>query len=149
MPSMKRILHQSTTASKWWCGPRPHLGWVEMAVGLPVATSYPRHSLAKNHFFAMLPPERPQKAAYNLFKIGRLSFPFSCLSLARIRLLLLMSVNVHPNPGPIFPCSVCPGNVTWRGRPVQCSTCSKWVHLRCSLLFLSKFRTLGSSHSWS
>ena len=30
-----------------------------------------------------------------------------------------------------------------------CCTCSKWVHLRCSQLSLSKFRALGSSHSWS
>ena len=30
-----------------------------------------------------------------------------------------------------------------------CCTCSKCVHLRCSQLFLSKFRALGSSHSWS
>ena len=60
-----------------------------------------------------------------------------------------MSGNVHPNPGPIFPCSVCAGNVTWRSKSVQCCTCSKWVHLRCSQLSLSKFRALGSSHSWS
>ena len=60
-----------------------------------------------------------------------------------------MSGNVHPNPGPIFPCSVCAGNVTWWGKSVQCCTCSKWVHLRCSQLFLSQFRALGSYHSWS
>ena len=30
-----------------------------------------------------------------------------------------------------------------------CCTCSKWVHLRCSQLSLSKFRALGSCHSWS
>ena len=60
-----------------------------------------------------------------------------------------MSSNVHPNPGPIFPRLVCAGNVTWRGKSVQCCTCSNWVHLRCSEIFLSKFRTLGSSHSWS
>ena len=60
-----------------------------------------------------------------------------------------MSGNVHPNPGPIFPCSVCTGNVTWWGKSVQCCACSKWVHLRCSQLFLSQFRALGSSHSWS
>ena len=41
------------------------------------------------------------------------------------------------------------GNVTWRGRSVQCCTCSKWVHLKCLLLSFSTFRTLGSSHSWS
>ena len=60
-----------------------------------------------------------------------------------------MSGNVHPNPGSIFPCSVCAGNVTWRGKSVQCCACSKWVHLRCSQLSLSRFRALGSSHSWS
>ena len=60
-----------------------------------------------------------------------------------------MSVNVHPNSGPIFPCSMCAGNVTWRGKSVQCCACSKWVHLRCSQLSLSQFRALGSSHSWS
>ena len=32
---------------------------------------------------------------------------------------------------------------------MQCCTCSKWVHLRCSQLSLSKIRALGSSHSWS
>ena len=60
-----------------------------------------------------------------------------------------MSGNVHPNPGPIFPCFVCAGNVIWRASLVQCCTCSKWVHLRCSQLSLSKFRALDSSHSWS
>ena len=60
-----------------------------------------------------------------------------------------MSGNVHPNPDSIFPCSVCAGNVTWRGKSVLCCTCSKWVHVRCSQLSLSKFRALGSSHSWS
>ena len=37
-------LHQSTAASTWWCGPRPRLGWVEVAVGLPEGPSYPGHS---------------------------------------------------------------------------------------------------------
>ena len=96
-----------------------------------------------------------RRAAHSIYKIGRLFslFPFSCPILALLRLLilllLLMSGNVHPNPGPIFPCSVYAGNVTWRGKSVRCCTCSKWVHLRCSQLSLSKFRALGSSHSWS
>ena len=96
-----------------------------------------------------------RRAAHSIYEIGRLFslFPLSCPTLALLRflilLLLLMSGNVHPNPGPIFPCSVCAGNVTWRGKLVLCCTCSKWVHLRCSQLFLSKFRALGGSHSWS
>ena len=60
-----------------------------------------------------------------------------------------MSGDVHPNTGPTFPCSVCAENVTWRGKSLQCCACFKWVHLRCSQLSLSKFRALGSSHSWS
>ena len=96
-----------------------------------------------------------RRAAHSFFKIGRLFslFLFSCPSLALLCLLillhLLMSGNVHPNPGPIFPRSVCAGNVTWRGKSVLCCTCFKWVHLRCSQLSLSKLRALGSSHSWS
>ena len=72
-----------------------------------------------------------RRAAHSFLKIDRLFSLslFSCPSLARLRflilLLLLMSGNVYPNPGPIFPCSVCARNVTWRGRSVQCCTCSK------------------------
>ena len=60
-----------------------------------------------------------------------------------------MSGNVHLNPCPVFSCSVCTGNVTWRGRSVQCCICSNWVHVKCSLLSFSRVRTFGSSHSWS
>ena len=78
------------------------------------------------------------RAAHIFSKIGRLFFIFSCLSLARLcllnLLLLLMSGNVHPNPGPIFPCPMCARNVIWRDKSVQCCTCSKWVHPRCSQL---------------
>ena len=94
-----------------------------------------------------------RRAAHSIYKFGRLFslFLLSCLTLAlyRLLILLLMSGNVHPNPGPIFPCSVCAGNVTRRRKSVLCCTCSKWVHLRCSQLSLSEFRALGSSHSWS
>ena len=108
------------------------------------------------HFFAMLTLNDRRRAAHSIYKIGRLFslFLFSCPTLAFLRLLillllLLMSGNVYPNSGPIFPFSVCAGNMTCRGKSVQCCTCSKWVHLRCSQLFLSKFRALGSSHFWS
>ena len=69
------------------------------------------------------------RAAHSSFKVGRLFSLFSCPTLALFRILilflLLMSGNVHPNPGPIFPCSVCAVNVTWRGKSVQCCTCFK------------------------
>ena len=124
-----------------------------MAVSLPEGTSYPVHFSRTNHFFAVLHAERPQDST-QLLQNQSPVFSFSLLlpSLARLRililLLMLMSGNFHPNPGPVFPCSVCPGNVTRRGRSVQCCARSKWVHFRCSLLFFSKFRALGSSHSW-
>ena len=143
-------LHQSTAASTWWCGPQPRLDWVEMAVGLIEGPSYPRHSPHINHFLPCSPLNDRRRLARSLFKIG-LSSLYPCFSLALLLILrlLLMSDNVHPNPCPVFPCSVCAGNVTWRGRSVQCCTCSNWVHLKCSQLSFSRFRTLGSSHSWS
>ena len=124
-----------------------------MAVGLPEGPSYPGHS--PFIFSLCCPLNDRRRAAHSILKIGRLFLLFllSCPTLAVLRLLilllLLMSGNVHPNPGPIFPCSVCAGKVTWRGKSVQCCACSKWVHLRCSQLSLSNFRALGSSHSWS
>ena len=92
-----------------------------------------------------------RKAARSFFEIGGLSFLLSCLSLARllILLLLLMSGNVHLNPCSVFPCSVCAENVTTRGSLVQCCTCFKWIHWKCSQLSFSRFRALGSSYSWS
>ena len=91
-----------------WVGSK----WLLVFPRVPVTPDTPLY------LFAMLPPERPQQAAHSIYKIGRLFslFLFSCPSLALLRLLilllLLMSGNVHPNPGPIFPCSVCAGNVT-------------------------------------
>ena len=91
-----------------------------------------------------------RRVAGSLFEIG-LSSLFSCLSLARLLILplFLISGNVHSNPCPVLSCSMCAGNVTWRGRSMQYCTCSNWVHLKCSLFSFSRFRTLGSSHFWS
>ena len=160
IPFPKTQLHRS---SKGFCTnqqPPQRSGAVPdpVSVGSKWLLAFPRVPVTPGtplHFFVMLPPERPQEAAHSIYNISRLFslFPLSCPTLALLRLLilllLLISGNVHPNPGPIFPCSVCAGNVTWRGKSVQCCTCSKWVHLRCSQLSLSKFRALGSSHYWS
>ena len=124
-------------------------------VGSKWLLAFPRVSVTPGtplHFF---PLNDRRRAAHSFFTICCLFslFLLFCLSLALLRLLillfLLISGNVHLNRGPIFLCSVCAGSVTWRGKSVQCCTCSKWVHLRCSQLSLSKFRALGSSHSWS
>ena len=123
-----------------------------MAVGLPEGPSYPGHSPS---FFCYAAPGMIAEGQHtdSSRSIACFLFLFSCPPLALIHLLilllLLMSGNVYPNPGPIFPCSVCAGNVSCRGKSVQCCTCFKWVHLRCSQLSLSKVRALGSSHAWS
>ena len=135
-------------------GAVPDPVWVESKWLLPSRGSQLPRALPFI-FSLCCPLNDRRKAAHSIYKIGRLFslILFSCPTLALlcllILLLLLMSGNIHPNPGPIFPCSVCAGNVTWQGKSVQCCTCSKWVHLRCSQLSLSKFRALGSSHSWS
>ena len=132
----------------------PNLVWV----GSKWLLAFPRVPVTPDtplQFLLCCPLNKHRRAAHSIYKIGHLFslFLFSCPTLALLHLLilllLLMSGNIHPNPGPIFPCSVCTGNATWWGKSVQCCTCFKWVHLRCSQLSLSKFRALGSSHSWS
>ena len=68
------VLHHSTAASTWWCGPRPRLGWVEMAVGLPEGPSYPGHS--PFIFSLCCPLNDRRRAAHSIFKIGRLFLLF-------------------------------------------------------------------------
>ena len=116
-----------------------------MAVGLPEGPVYPGTPLTQTIFLPCSPLNDRRGVARSFFKIG-LSSLFSCLSLARllILILLLISGNVHPNPCPIFPCSVCAGNLTWPGRSVQCRTCSNWVYSKCSLLSFSRSRIILS-----
>ena len=96
-------------SATWWCGPQPRLGWVEMAVGLLEGSSYPGH-FPETIFSPCCP-------LYDRRKAAQISKSVACLlSPARLRLfillLLLMSGNIHPNPGPIFLRSVCAGNVS-------------------------------------
>ena len=69
--------------------------------------------------------------------------------LTLIFMLLLISGDIRPNPGPIDPCSVCSHRVTWRNRSVQCTNCSLWVHLSCSGLSPTDFRKISPGHSWT
>ena len=66
-----------------------------------------------------------------------------------IFMLLLISSDIHPNPVPIDPCSVCSRRVTWGNRSIQCTNCSFWVHLSCSGLSPADFRKISPGHSWT
>ena len=66
-----------------------------------------------------------------------------------IFMLLLISGDIHPNPGPTDPCSVCSRRVTWGNRSVQCTNCFLWVHLSCSGLYPADFRKISPGHSWT
>ena len=66
-----------------------------------------------------------------------------------IFMLLFISGDIHPNPGPIDPCSVCSHRVTWGNRSVQCTNCSLWVHFPCSGLSPADFRKISPGHSWT
>ena len=107
--------------------------WLLAFPRVPITLGTP---LTQTIFSQYWPLNDRKEAAHSLFKIGRPFFLFFWLSLAYllILLLLLMSGNDHPNPVLAFSCLVCAGNETWRDRSVQCCTCSKGVHLRCSLL---------------
>ena len=123
--------------------------WLKLLLVFLRVPVTPGTFLTQSIFSPCSPLNDCRRVAGSLFKIG-LSSLFSCLSLARLLILflLLMSSDVHPSPCSVFPCLVCAGNVTWRGRSVRCCTCSNWVHLKCTLLSFSKFRILGSSHFW-
>ena len=113
-------LYQSTAASTWWCSSRPVWVGSKWLLAFPRVPVTPGTPLTQTIFLLCSPLNDRRRVARSLFKIG-LSSLYSCLSLARllIALLLLMSGNVHPNPFPVVPYLVCAGNVTWRG-----GTCS-------------------------
>ena len=60
--------------------------------------------------------------------------PHRPLDSSQPRQRLLLSGDVHQNPGPAtkYPCSVCTSNVTSRGVSYMCNRCSGWVHSKCS-----------------
>ena len=63
--------------------------------------------------------------------------------------MLLISGDIHLNPGPIDPCCVCCRRVTWENRSIQCTGCSLWVHLSCSGLSPADFRKISPGRSWT
>ena len=127
-----------------------------MRMGRNGRTDLPRGSTERSPplsrtVFSLGRPLTGHNWAAPLLLIDRI--PFRCLL---ILALLLISGNVHPNPGPIcnhphprYPCSICHLDV---GRDsLQCSACLKWVHFLCSSLTHADFRTIcatGTAVGW-
>ena len=126
-------------------------GWVEMAGQISRGARPNRSPPLSRTVFSLDRPLTGHYWAAPLLLIDRT--PFRRLL---ILALLLISGNVHPNPGPIsnhlhprYPCSICHLD---EGRDsLQCSACLKWVHFLCSSLTRADFRTIcatGTAVSW-
>ena len=164
------LLHQRQATSTWWCSPLPYTGEGRNGLSIPRG-SHPRAILfwttllifypccpMRGHMWTALlnPIERPPTPSiFFRTSLPRPSFhpkPLHYSShspLILISMLLLISGDIHPNPGPIDPCSVCSRRVTWGNRSIQCTNCSLWVHLSCSGLSPADFRKISPGNSWT
>ena len=144
-----RRLHQRQATSTRWCSPLPRTGEGRNGLSIPQG-SHPRAILLRTtplifyhccpmrgHIWtALLNPidRHPTPSIFFRTSLLRPSFhpkPLHYLSyspLILISMLLLISGDIHPNPGPIDPSSVCSRRVTWGNRSIQCTNCSLWVH---------------------
>ena len=131
--------------------PRAILPWTTLLI------FYPCCPMRGHIWTAFLNPiDRPLNSS-TFFRTTLLSLSFhpkplhylSHPPLIRIFMLLLISGDIHPNLGPIDPCSVCSRRVTWGSRSIQCTNCSLWVHLSCSGLSPADFRKISPGHSWT
>ena len=142
-------LHQRPAASSWWCSPPP------MGMGRNGRKDLPR-GLTK----------RSPPLSWTVFSLGcpltghnwaaPLLIDRTPFKRLLILALLLISGNVHLNPGPVrnnphprYPCSVCHLDV---GRDsLQCTTCLLWLHFLRSSLTHADFRTIcatGTAVGW-
>ena len=61
-------------------------------------------------------------------------------------LYILLSGDVHYNPGPIkYPCTYCKKPTKWNQKALQCDFCDDWTHLKCTSLSLNEYKTLSRS----
>ena len=111
--------------------------------GCPKTTTYKRwncqiirpanncHLIPSNRFLDGFPVPS-QFAAAKLTHYS--TMPHRPSDSSRPRQRLLLSGDVHRNPGPAtkYPCSVCTSNVTSRGVSYMCNRCSGWVNSKCS-----------------
>ena len=162
-------LHQRQATSTWWCGPLPCIGEGRNGLSIPrgfhpraflpwttLLIFYPRCPMRGHIWTALLNPidRTPISSTFflttssNPFFHPKLLLYLSHSPLSLILMLLLISGDIHPNPGPIDPCSVCSRRVTWGKRSVQCPTVL-WVHLSWSGLSPADFRKISPGHSWT
>ena len=145
-------LHQQQPTSLWWCSPLSCTGEGQNGLSIPQG-SHPRAILPwttllifypccpmRSHIWTAFlnPIDRPPISS-TFFRTTLLGLSFhpkplhySSHSLLILIFMLLISGDIHHNPGPIDHCSVCYYRVTWGNRSVQCTNCSLWVHLSCS-----------------
>ena len=157
-------LHQRQATSTWCCSSLPCTGEGRNGLSIPRG-SRPRAILFRTTLLIFYPccPMRghiwtallnpidlpPNPSIFFRTSLLRPSFhpkPLHYLShspLILISMLLFISDDIYPNPGPIDPCSVCSRRVTWGNRSIQCTNCSLWVHLFCSGLSPDDFRKIS------
>ena len=89
------------------------------------------HLIPSNRFLDNF-PDPSQFAAAKLTHCS--TMPHRPSDSSRPRHCLLLSGDVHQNPGPStkYPCSVCTSNVTSREVSHMCYCCFGWVHSKCS-----------------
>ena len=128
-------LHQRQATSTWWCSPLSCTGEGQNGLSIPQG-SHPRAVLLRTTLLLIFYPccpmrghiwtaflnpiDRPPTSS-TFFRTTLLSPSFhpkplqysSHPPLILIFMLLLISGDIHPNPGPIDPCSVCSRRVTW------------------------------------
>ena len=65
-----------------------------------------------------------------------------------IQILLLVSGQVSPNPGPVrFPCKVCDKPVKSNQKGLQCDSCMFWIHTKCYGISAGTYAELQQSTS--
>ena len=59
------------------------------------------------------------------------------------------SRSISKQGGPIFPCKLCPKNVTDNDNAILCDLCQTWVHIKCNHLNYMDYKYLqGCNETW-
>ena len=137
-PFLKSYLHKvpTTPACTWWNRPKEDLSSGKSESTHPSSTVVKSIEVFKES--SQLYAETLTRYSTELLTTGPDYDP--------LLLLLALSGDVHPNPGPSsYPCSVCFKNVTSQGTNYLCTRCSHWVHSRCSHWVHSRYSGLRNA----